>query len=96
MIVSLGSEGAVLVNDQVRLRSGVYAMPNVDASGGGDAFSAGFMCGMLRNRGPEECLRIGSALGASCVRAIGTTPGVFNRAECDAFLATHAIEIDRV
>ena len=96
VIVSLGSEGAMLVNDQVRLRSGIFSMPNVDSSGGGDAFSAGFMCGLLRNLGPEDCLRMGSALGGSCVRAIGTTPGVFTRAECEAFLESHELKIDRI
>src|SRR6266545_1336892 len=85
-VVTLGSEGAVLVGDGVRLRSGVYSMPCVDASGGGDAFDAGYIYGLLHGLEPEECLRVASALGASCVRAIGSTPGVFTRPECEDFL----------
>jgi sugar/nucleoside kinase (ribokinase family) len=95
-VITLGSDGAVLVNDRVRLRSGVYSVPYVDGSGGGDAFDAGFLYGLLHNMEPEDCLRVASALGASCVRAIGTTPGVFTRSECEAFLREHTLRIDRV
>ena len=81
-----GGDGAVLVNQQACLRAGVYPVEYVDASGGGDAFDAGFIYGLLNNLSVEDCLRVASALGASCVRAIGTTPGVFTRRECEAFL----------
>jgi hypothetical protein len=39
---------------------------------------------------------MGSAVGASCVRAIGTTTSVFTRAECEAFLRDHPLRIERV
>jgi sugar/nucleoside kinase (ribokinase family) len=80
----------------VRLRAGAYQVPYVDPSGGGDAFDAGFICGMLQGKGPEDCLRIASALGASCVRAIGTTPGVFTRKECEAFMREQTLTVDRI
>lgn len=95
-VVTLGSEGAVLVSSGVRLRAGVFPMPFVDASGGGDAFDAGYVYGLLQGLGPEDCLRVASALGASCVRALGTTPGVFTRAECEAFLQEHSLRIERL
>jgi sugar/nucleoside kinase (ribokinase family) len=93
-VVTLGGEGAVLVGDGVRLRSGVFEVPFVDGSGGGDAFDAGFVYGLLNDMGPEDCLRVASALGASCVRAIGTTPGVFTRLECEAFLRANPFPIE--
>jgi sugar/nucleoside kinase (ribokinase family) len=96
VVITLGGDGAVLVNDQVRLRSGVYSVQYVDGSGGGDAFDAGFLFGLLNNMPPEECLRVASALGASCVRAIGTTPGVFTRSECEAFLKENSLHIERL
>ncbi|MFO0929960.1 MAG: carbohydrate kinase family protein [Gemmataceae bacterium] len=95
-IITCGDRGSVLVTDRLRLRAGTYAMPFVDGTGGGDAFAAGYMAGMLRGWGPEECLRIGSAVGASCVRAIGTTAGVFTAAECDAFLKANRLPVERV
>jgi sugar/nucleoside kinase (ribokinase family) len=93
-IITLGAGGAVLVQKGLRLRAGVFDVPFVDASGGGDAFDAGYIYGMLRGMAPEDCLRVASALGASCVRAIGTTPGVFTRAECEAFLHSKSLTIE--
>lgn len=74
----------------------MYPVPYVDGSGGGDAFDAGFIYGLLHGLGAEDCLRVASALGASCVRAIGTTPGVFTRGECEVFLRGHTLRIERL
>jgi sugar/nucleoside kinase (ribokinase family) len=95
-VITCGGNGAVLVQQGLRLRSGVFPMPYVDGSGGGDAFDAGYICGLLEGQGPEDCLRIASALGASCVRAVGTTPGVFTRVECEAFLRANTLKIERI
>ena len=54
------------------------------------------MIGLLRNLPPEECLQLGSALGASCVRAIGTTPGVFTRKQCEEFLSSNRLTVERI
>jgi sugar/nucleoside kinase (ribokinase family) len=94
VIITLGDRGAVLVSDQARLRSGTFAVDFIDGSGGGDAFAAGYIDGMLRGMDEAGCLRVASALGASCVRAIGTTTGVFTRAECDAFLQKNELKIE--
>ena len=61
-----------------------------------DAFAAGLMIGLLRGLPSDECLQLGSALGASCVRAIGTTPGVFTRVESEEFLRTNRLPIERI
>jgi sugar/nucleoside kinase (ribokinase family) len=95
-VVTLGAEGAVLVQDGLRLRAGIFSVPYVDGSGGGDAFDAGYIYGLLHGLEAEQCLRVASALGASCVRAIGTTPGVFTRPECEAFLREHTLRIERL
>jgi sugar/nucleoside kinase (ribokinase family) len=92
-VITLGGEGSVLVSDRLRVRAGVYPVEFVDGSGGGDAFDAGFIYGLLRGMETEDCLRLASALGASCVRAIGTTPGVFTRPECEEFLRRHTLPI---
>lgn len=95
-VITLGGDGAVLVSDSVRLRAGVYPIEFVDGSGGGDAFDAGYIYGLLHKMGSEDCLRIASALGASCVRAVGTTPGVFTRSECEEFMRRHTLPIKRL
>ena len=44
----------------------------------------------------EGCLRVASVLGASCVRAIGTTPGVFTKPECETFLREHCLKMQSI
>lgn len=95
-VVTMGGEGSVLVSDHLKLRAGVYAVPFVDGSGGGDAFDAGYIYGLLNRLPTEDCLRVAAALGASCVQAIGTTPGVFTRPECEAFMREQTLKIERV
>jgi sugar/nucleoside kinase (ribokinase family) len=96
VVITMGEQGSLLVGDQAKLKAGVYSVPFVDGSGGGDAFDAGYIYGLLQQMNTEDCLRVASALGASCVRAIGTTPGVFTRAECEAFLKQHTLKIERL
>jgi sugar/nucleoside kinase (ribokinase family) len=95
VIVTMGGRGAVLVDGRQRLRAAAFDVPFVDGSGGGDAFAAGYIDGLLLGLDAEGCLRRASAAGASCVRAIGTTTGVFSRTECDAFLQSQSIRIER-
>jgi sugar/nucleoside kinase (ribokinase family) len=95
-IVTRGERGAVLVSGRERLRAEVFAVPFVDGSGGGDAFAAGYVDGLLQGLDAEGCLRMASALGASCVRAIGTTTGTFTRPECDTFLREHSLRVERL
>lgn len=96
VVITMGGDGVVLVTDEFRLRAGVYPIEYVDGSGGGDAFDAGYIFGLLHNLPVEDCLRVASALGASCVRAIGTTPGVFTRKECEDFMHKHPLKIERI
>jgi sugar/nucleoside kinase (ribokinase family) len=95
-IITLGDRGAVLVSKNERLRSDIFTVPFVDGSGGGDAFAAGYIDGLIAGLDAEGCLRRASAVGASCVRGIGTTTTVFTRAECERFLQEHTLRIERL
>ena len=95
-IVTLGDGGSVLVTEGKRLRAGKFRVPFVDGTGGGDAFAAGYIDGMLRGLDAEGCLRRASAVGASCVRAIGTTTSVFTGEECEAFLRENTLRIEEI
>jgi sugar/nucleoside kinase (ribokinase family) len=96
VIITLGDRGVVAVSDDLQLRLGAYPVPYVDGSGGGDAFNAGYILGLLEQRSEIECLKLASAVGASCVRAVGTTDGVFSRAETEAFLSRHELAIEPI
>ncbi len=89
VVITMGEQGAVSVSEGLRVRLGAYPVDYVDGSGGGDAFDAGYIAGLLDGRDERACLKLASAIGASCVRALGTTAGVFNREEAEAFLAAN-------
>jgi sugar/nucleoside kinase (ribokinase family) len=96
VVITEGRRGSLLVTDGLRLRCGVYPMDFVGGTGSGDAFDAGYIAGLLAGEDPAGCLRWGSALGASCVRAIGATEAVFTRPEAEAFMREHELRIEEV
>lgn len=96
VVITLGGRGSLLVAEGERLRAGVYPAEFVGGTGSGDAFDAGFIAGLLAGEDAAGCLRWGSALGASCVRAIGATESVFDRRQAEQFMAQHELEIAHV
>ncbi|MCL6505068.1 MAG: carbohydrate kinase family protein [Pirellulales bacterium] len=95
VVITCGGRGSVLVTEGMRLEAGVYPTSYVGGTGAGDAFDAGYIAGLLEGAEPLRCLQWGSALGASCVRAVGATESVFTRAEAEAFMQAHPLETRR-
>ena len=93
-IVTCGRRGAVAARGRQRWRCGAYDVPVVDPSGCGDAFAAGVITGIIRGWDMAAMLVYASALGASAVRAIGTTDGVFRADEAEAFIASHRLSLE--
>ncbi|MBS0207186.1 MAG: carbohydrate kinase family protein [Planctomycetes bacterium] len=93
VVITCGSRGAVLASPTHRLKSGVYPVEPVDATGTGDAFVSGFVLGLLSKSSPEKCLELGTAMGASCVRCMGATTGVFDAGELEQFVADHSMNV---
>lgn len=91
VVVTCGSQGAVLNSSKQRLKSGVYPVEPVDATGTGDAFVSGFLSGLLNGADLGKCLELGTAMGASCVRCMGATTGVFNSDELNQFVSTNPL-----
>jgi sugar/nucleoside kinase (ribokinase family) len=96
VVITCGREGSVLSTGDQLWRGGIFPVDFVDGTGSGDAFAAGYMSGLLEGQPATECLRLGSALGASCVRQPGATTGVFNRAELETWLRTHTLPLERL
>ena len=94
VVITQGEHGLISVSDEHRLRLGSYAVDFVDGSGGGDAFNAGYIVGLLEDRSELDCLKLASAVGASCVRAVGTTAGVFDREQAGDFLRRHPLKVE--
>ncbi|WP_298862803.1 carbohydrate kinase family protein [uncultured Gimesia sp.] len=96
IIITCGGEGSILMDDDRTIQSEVYPVNLVDGTGSGDAFVAGFIHGLREGVSPEECLKFGSALGHSCVRASGATTGIFTRDELNEFVESHELLIKRI
>jgi sugar/nucleoside kinase (ribokinase family) len=94
VVITRGEHGVVSVSDDLQVKLATYPISLVDSSGGGDAFNAGYIVGLLEGRDELECLKLASAVGASCVRAVGTTAGVFTRQEADDFVKAHEISVE--
>ncbi len=96
VIVTCGAAGCFASGGRRRWQSGVYHFEIVDPSGSGDAFAAGVINGIVRGWDLPAMLRYGGALGASAVRAVGTTTGVLGSDEADALIAANPLEVREV
>ncbi|MEZ5940899.1 MAG: sugar kinase [Planctomycetaceae bacterium] len=82
VVVTLGEGGSLLLDQEGRLlQMPPLQVVQVDGTGGGDAFAAGFMYGLLKKEPLERCLQLGTTLGASCVQATGATTSVYRENE---------------
>jgi sugar/nucleoside kinase (ribokinase family) len=93
VVITCGQRGTVVAGPGGLFRANGFPIEFVDGTGAGDAFAAGYIHALLDGNDVKECVRVGSALGASCVRATGATTGVFNAAELAAFLTSHTLDI---
>jgi sugar/nucleoside kinase (ribokinase family) len=94
VVITRGERGAIVVSDSIRASLGAYPVDFVDGTGGGDSFDAGFIAGLIEGLPELECLKLASAVGASCVRAVGTTAGIFTRDEARQFIESHEIAVE--
>ena len=94
VVVTRGEKGSIVVSETLQARLGAYPIEYVDGTGGGDSFDAGYIAGLIEGLPELECLQLAAAVGASCVRAVGTTAGIFNRDEARRFIQAHEMTVD--
>jgi ribokinase len=75
-VVTGGSGTAAWSNGEVTAELAAEALdrPELDTTGAGDAFAAGFLAARAREATPEVCLRDGHALAAAACRTTGGRP----------------------
>ncbi len=75
--VKLGAKGCYIADSRTaRYLKGQRVRNVIDTTGAGDAFVAGFLAGTLKGLDPFEAARLGNAVAASCVTAIGASTAV--------------------
>lgn len=70
IILTLGKQGAIYSDGEMRLKHGIYKVPVVDTTAAGDTFTGYFFANILNNS-PKEALRIASMASAIAVSRKG-------------------------
>lgn len=66
VLVSMGKDGAILVNEENRVFiSNVAKGKVINSAGAGDSMVAGFICGYISTNSYEEALKLGTACGSA-------------------------------
>lgn len=73
VLVSLGADGLICVNKECVVRATVPAIEAKSSVGAGDSALAGYMIGVVKEYGMEECVRLAAACGTSCAMQDSTT-----------------------
>lgn len=94
VVVTLGENGSVATRDGRFWRAPAFSVDLVDPSGSGDAFTAGFIAGIVNGSDMADVLRRANAYGASAARALGTTGSLFTVDEVCTFLADNPKEVE--
>lgn len=93
VVITMGQRGALGKSNTKLVKSGAYQVPLVDGSGAGDAFDAGFITAFIDGKSLEEAVELGSAMGASCVRQLGCTGGLFSKEESEGFMRDFSLDL---
>lgn len=87
LVVTLGKDGAlVLDNDGMRRIPGV-SVDVVDTTGAGDAFNAGLAVALAEGRSLDDAVRYATCAGALACTRLGVIPALGTRASVDALYA---------
>ena len=86
-VAKLGANGCLIKSDTGdRCHVPAWEIDAVDATGAGDAFSAGFVLSLLRDTEPAEAGRYANAVGALTATGVGAIAPQPNHAEVVAFI----------
>ena len=90
-VAKLGADGCLIQSEiGERCRLPAWRIDAVDATGAGDAFSAGFVLSLLRDAALAEAGRYANAVGALTATGVGAIAPQPSHAEAMAFMSAQA------
>jgi sugar/nucleoside kinase (ribokinase family) len=75
IVLKRGRRGCSVLTPSSRFDVPAYKIREVDPTGAGDCFDAGFLCGQLEGRDLEQSARVAAAVGAINAQAFGPMEG---------------------
>lgn len=85
-VITLGAEGASYTpNGGSEIRVPAYDIDVIDTTGCGDAFSGGFIAGLVEGLDIPGAMEIGVASGSMVATGLGSDAGIVDRASLDTF-----------
>src|SRR5665647_2061353 len=81
LVIKRGARGATVWHDAVAHHAAVIPVTVLDTVGAGDAFTAGYLSGVLDGLSPAAALHRGTITGAFAVAAVGDWEGLPTRDE---------------
>jgi len=86
LVITCGRQGAKIFSKEGNLFAEAFLGPVVDETGAGDAFSSGFVSGMIKGFSLEKSLKLGMANGRSVVTKLGAKTGLLYEKEIEGWL----------
>jgi sugar/nucleoside kinase (ribokinase family) len=86
VVIKLGRDGCYVADAEGGRIVPGFEVEQVDATGAGDAWCAGFLRGLLEGSTAFEAARLGNAVGACCVQAVGAYDGIRSYADTRVFI----------
>ncbi|MEA1944557.1 MAG: carbohydrate kinase family protein [Euryarchaeota archaeon] len=77
VVATLGEHGCYIRTSEMAISvPPAHTARVIDTTGAGDAFCAGFLYGMLKNRSLDECGRLGNWVAMECIGSVGAREGL--------------------
>jgi len=89
VIYKMGHRGAITLDGDSEVRTGIFQVEALKPTGAGDAFMGTFLASLAGGHALDEAVRRGSAAAAIVVTRVACAPANPTPAELDAFLTTH-------
>jgi ribokinase len=74
--VKLGEKGCYVTDDKESHIIKPYRTEVIDTTGAGDAFCAGFLYGLIKNKNLYECGKLGNFVASRCIMKVGARAGL--------------------
>jgi ribokinase len=90
VIVTLGSNGALIVTNDRAMHIPAFQVDVVDTTAAGDAFIGGLAAALLKGKSLEEAVRYGNASGALAATKFGAQPSLPSKNEVEQLMSLRA------